>query len=266
MENVFVNNCGIFLNAEDIKNIVESKLEWAEVKDGQIFCARNVMNEKTPIGTSIIVGVDGMRCKEGSNEIELLLSNGIYDIVVKTESENDEFNIRFNKTMPVPGTFGEMVDGELDILTEEEKEFKYSIEELLGDRTDEYAEMFRKDNTREIGGRGLILLEKVKTEIKNDDVLTENDITPAQLIATYIDMTERYVSAKNTVAALDEKHDELLERYRNTFEEGSRMTKKLAKDIEIVNKKIVANNQLMEYCAATIKAAVLPVLNMELER
>lgn len=263
MENV--NTRGIYFNETDIRKIVETYLDWAEIAEGQTFCATNVMSESTPIGTSIIVGVDGIKCDAGSNELKLVLSAGIYELAVKTTHDNEEMNILFDKTMPVSGTYGCMVDGALDILTDEEKEFKHFVDEALGDREDEYAEMFRRDNMRNIGGRGLVLLEKVRAEIKKDDVLSANSVTPVQLAAVFIEKTESYIDACNEVDTLTVKHDELLKQYRETFEENSKPTKKLARDIEVINRKIDANRQVGDFCLSIINAAVLPVLNAEVE-
>ena len=263
MENL--NARGIYFNEADIKEIVEKHLNWAEVVEGQVFCAENVMSENTPIGTSIIVGVDGIKCDAGSDTVRLVLSSGIYELPVKTAHENDELNIRFDHTIPVPGTYGCVVDGVLDILTAEEKEFQQFVDEALGYRDDEYANAFRKDNTRNVGGRGLILLEKIKAEIKKDDILTANGVTPIQLVAVFIEKTESYIDACKSVEELTAKHDELLTQYQETFVEDSKPTKKLARDIEVVNRKIEANRQVGDFCLATINAAVLPVLNAEVE-
>jgi hypothetical protein len=222
------------------------------------------MSDNTPIGTSIIVGVDGIRCEEDSDELKLILSSGIYEIPVKTETPNDKLEIRFDRTVPVPGTFGQLVNDEIDILTDTEKKFKETVEKMLGDRTDEYAELFRKDNVREIGGRGLILLEKAKAEIKKDDILADTNISPLNLIATFIEITEKYVESCEKVEKLANRHEVLVNTYKGTFVEGGKRTKKLARDIELINSKIDSNNNIMSYCLATINAAVLPVLNMEL--
>ena len=264
MENM--NMRGVYFNEADIKGIVEKYLEWAEVADDQIFCADNVMSDNTPIGTSIIVGVDGIKCDAGSNIVRLVMSAGIYELPVMTNHENDELNIRFDNTIPVPGTYGQIVDGVLDILTDEEKEFKYVVNEALGYRDDEYANAFRKDNMRNIGGRGLILLEKIKAEIKNDDILRDDEITPTQLVSVFIEITEKYLNACKNVEELTAKNEDLVAQYNDTFEEGSKRTKKLARDIEVVNRKINANRNVGDFCLATINAAVLPVLTMDVGR
>ncbi len=266
MENENVKMAGVYLNTDDIKRIIESTMDWVEIVEGQTFCAKNVLKETTPIGTSIIIGIDGIKCEEGSDEIKLVISSGVYELPVKTAHPNDEMSIRFDYTIPIPGTFGVIgVDG-LDILTNEEKEFKAAINEMLGDRTDEYAEMFRKDNERAIGGRGLVLLEKAKAEIKNEDILADNDVTPIQLMSTFIELTERYVETCGKLAQLDQRHADLLKMYEDTYEEGSKKTKKLAKDVEVIDKKIGMSKQLIDYCLATINAAVMPVLNIDLHK
>ena len=264
MENI--KTYGVYFNETDIKEIVEKHLDWAEIAEEQIFCASNMMSENTPIGTSIIVGVDGIKCEAGSDTIRLVLSSGIYELPVKTTLENDELDIRFDHTIPVPGTYGQLINGVLDILTEEEKEFKKFVDDALSYRTDEYANMFRKDNTRNIGGRGLILLEKIKEEIKREEILISSGITPIQLIAVFIEKTESYIEACANVERWTEKHDKLLAQYKDTFEEDSKHTKRLARDIEIANRKIDANRQVGDFCLATINAAVLPVLEVTVER
>ena len=256
---------GVYFNEIDIKKIVAKYLDWAEIEEGQVFCADNVMSDNTPIGTSIIVGVDGIKCDAGSNVLRLVMSAGIYELEVKTTHENEEMTIIFDKTMPIPGTYGCIVDDVLDILTDEEKEFKMFVDDALGYREDEYANAFRMDNTRNVGGRGLILLEKIKAEIKNEEVLTANGITPIQLVAVFIEKTESYLAACKEVEELTVKHDELVAQYQDTYSEESRQTKKLARDIEVINRKLDANRQVADFCLATINAAVMPVLHSEVE-
>ena len=263
MENKMI---GVFFNPSDVKAIVEAHIDWAEVAEDQIFCVHHVMHDNTPIGTSITVDVDGIKCEDGSDEIKLILSAGTYELTVKTVTDNDEINLHLDGVIPMHGTYGQLVDGELDILTEEEKAFKKHVDESLGDRDDGYARAFRKDNTRLIGGRSLILLEKIKEEIKNDEMLTAHGITPIQLISVFIEKTESYVDACANVEMLTAKHDEIYEEYKATFEEGSRKTRKLARDIEVINKKIDTNREVADFCMATIEAAVMPVLNMVVGR
>ena len=266
MENVNEKTFGIYFNEADIKGIVEKYLDWADMIDGQTFCAYDVMSENTPVGTSIIVGVDGIKCHAGSDVVKLIMSAGIYELDVKTATEHDdEIDIRLERTIPVPGTYGHIVDGELDILTDEEKEFKKVVEEALGDRDDEYAIAFRNYNIRKVGGRGMILLEKIKAEIKGDDLLIDNDITPTQLVSVFIEMTEKYINAKKNVDELNAKHDALMESYKETFEEGSKRTKKFARDIEVVNRKIESNINISDFCDAMISSAIMPVLDAEVE-
>ena len=259
------NTRGIYFNEADIKAIVERHMDWVEIAEGQIFCTRDVMSDSTPIGTSIIVGVDGVKCDAGSDIIRLIMSSGIYELQVKTTHSNDAVNIRFDNRIHVPGTYGQIIDGVLDILTDEEKEFKQFVDEALGYRDDEYANLLRRDNTRNVGGRGLILLEKIKAEIKNDIILTSNGVTPIQLVAVFIEKTESYIDACKSVEELTARHDALLIEYKDTYEDGSKKTRKLARDIEILNKKIDADRDVGEFCLATINAAVLPVLNAEVE-
>ena len=260
------NTYGIYFAWKDIEEIVESHLGWVEVVEDQIFCVTNVMNDNTPVGTSIVVRVDGIKCEEGSDMLHLSLSNGIYTLPVKISKPNDALDIRFDHTVSVPATYGRIVDGVLDILTDEEKEFKKAVDDQLGYRDDEYANEFRKINTRNIGGRGLLLLEKIKAEIKANDILVDEGVTPAQLVASFIELTEKYIEAEKNIELLIAKHDDLLAQYKDTFEEGSRNTKKLARDIEIANRKIDANRQISNFCMSTINAAVMPVLNMSVDR
>lgn len=265
MENIRTK--GVFFNEADIKGIVEKYLDWTELCEDQVFCAETIMNDTTPIGTSIIVGVDGIRCEDGSDVIKLVLSSGIYEIPVRTVGPNDEINVRFDETIHVQGTYGVIYeDGTLDILTDEEKEFKWAVDEQLGERDDEFAQAFRADNTRAIGGRGLVLLEKIKTEIKNDNILTSDGITPSQLVAVFIELTDKYINACANVESLTAKHDEVLAQYKDTYEEGSKATRKLAREVEVLNQKIDTNYQISEFCLATINAAVYPVLRTEVAR
>lgn len=257
---------GVFFHEEDIKEIVEKNLDWAEVVEGQVFCAHNVMNDNTPIGTSIIVGVDGLQCKDDDDTVTLILSSGTYVLQVKTKQVNDDMTIRFDKTIPVPGTFGRMENGVLDILTDEEKEFKAVVDEHLGNRDDEYAQMFRRDNVRNIGGRGHVLLEKIKAEIKDDEILMSDGITPTDLVCVFIEMTEKFVNAQKNIKELTEKHDVALSQYHDTYVDGTKQTRRFARDVEVLNRKIDSNKQVGEFCMDVINAAVLPVLNSVVER
>lgn len=265
MENIKTK--GVFFNEADIKGIVEKYLDWAELEADQVFCAETIMSDTTPIGTSIIVGVDGIKCEDGSNVLKLVLSSGIYEIPVRTVGPNDELKVRFDETIHVQGTYGTLSEsGYLDILTDEEKAFKAAVDEQLGDRVDEFAQAFRVDNTRAIGGRGLVLLEKIKTEIKNDNILTSDGITPSQLVAVFIELTDKYVNACANIERLTAKHDDVLAEYKDTYDEGSKATKKLAREVEVLNQKIDTNKQISEFCLATINAAVYPVLRTEIAR
>lgn len=257
---------GIYFCWKDIEEIINAHLDWVEVIEDQIFCVTNVMNDSTPVGTSIVVRVDGIKCEEGSDILMLSLSNGIYTLPVKTARANDELDYRFGSTVSVPATYGCIVDGVLDILTDEEKAFKKIVDDHLGYRDDFYADEFRKINTRNIGGRGLLLLEKIKAEIQDNQILVDDDVTPAQLVTTFIEMTNRYVESAKAVEDLIAKHDDLLAKYRETFEEGSRQTKKLARDIAVINRKIDSNRDVANYCLATIDAAIMPVLTMDVGR
>jgi len=257
---------GVFFNEADIKAIVEKHLDWAEVVPGQVFCGENIMSDSTPIGTSIIVGVDGIKCDDDSDTVRLVFSAGIYEIPVKTVHDNEELNIRFDETVPVPGTYGKLEDGILDILTDEEKEFKHFVDTSLGEREDEYAMAIRKDNVRNIGGRSLILLEKVKDEIKNDDLLFTTGITPMSLMGVFIEKTASYIEACKNIDDLTHKHDEVYAEYKATYDENSKGTRKLAREIETLNRKIDANRHTASFCLATIETAVLPVLNRVVER
>lgn len=265
MENV--KTVGVFFNANDVEAVIERHLDWAELVEGQVFCAGKIMSSATPIGTTIIVGVDGMRCDEDSDVVTLILSDGIYELQAKLTTPNDDaFDIRFDQEVPIYGTYGQMIDGVLDILTDEEKVFKNAIDTALGDRTDEYAEMFRKDNVRKIGGRGLILLEKFKTEVKNDDILIENSITPIELAEVFIDVTKKCVEARENIVLLNTRLHNLTAQREETYVEGSKQTKKLTKDIDVTNRKLGVNRQTYDFCMATINAAILPVLNMTVLR
>jgi hypothetical protein len=257
---------GIYFCWNDIEKIVEDHLGWAEVVPDQVFCVTNVMNDNTPVGTSIIVDVGGIKCEDGSDTLNLILSNGIYTLPVKTTRPNDALDMRFDRTVSVPATYGCVVDGVLDILTDEEKEFKDSVNEHLGYRDDKYADEFRKINIRNIGGRGLLLLEKIKAEIQANDILADAGVTPTQLASSFIEVTDKYIAARKNVEELTAKHDELLTQYKETFEEGSKNTKKLARDIEVVNRKIDSNREVGKLCMATIDAAIMPVLLMDVGR
>ena len=263
MEN---NTYGIYFSWKDIEEIVENHLGWVEVVEDQTFCITNVMNDNTPVGTSIVVRVDGIKCEEDSDILNLSLSNGIYTLPVKIAKPNDALDIRFGHTVSVPATYGRIVDGVLDILTDEEKEFKDAVNEQLGYREDKYADEFRKMNVRNIGGRGLLLLEKIKAEIQANDILVDEGVTPAQLVASFIELTEKYIIANKNIETLTAKHDDLLAQYKETFVEGSRNTKKLARDIGVVNRKIESNKDVADFCMNAIDAAIMPVLTMDVGR
>ena len=148
-------------------------------------------------------------------------------------------------------------------MTNEEKEFRKAVDEQLGNRDDVYACEFRKVNTRDVGGRGLLLLEKIKAEIQANDILAEEGVTPTQLALFFIDITERYVTACKNVDGLKVKYGELTARYQETFDEGSKNTKKLARDIDMMSRKIEANEDMSKFCLATINAAIMPMLTRE---
>jgi hypothetical protein len=260
------NTYGIYFCWKDIEEIVENNLGWIEIVQDQIFCVTNVMNDNTPIGTSIDVRVDGVTCESNSDTLLLSLSNGIYTLPVKMTRPQEAFDIRFDRTISAHGTYGCIVNGTIDILTTAEKEFKKAVDDQLGYRDDIYANEFRKVNTRNVGGRGLLLLEKIKVEIKANDILVEEGVTPSQLVAFFIDMTDKYIIASKTVEDLTVKYDALQSQYKETFDENSRNTKKLARDIDIVSRKIEANKDIIKFCLATIDTVIMPVLKMDVGR
>ena len=252
---------GVFLNECDIRNLVENMLDWVEVSPKQVFCAKNLMSENTPTGTSIIVGVDGIRCDAGSDTIQLVLSSGIYHLPVKTESINDTIDIRFDQTRPICGTFGVMNGDLLDILTEEEKQFSMAVDEQLGEREDELASLFREANKREIGERGLTLLEKMKHEIKNDYVLTENNVTPSELVASLIEATEVYENACASITELSAKIEDIEIQLSESDDEESKYTKKLKRALEVLTNKKNFNIEVSDFYFNLINATVFPILN-----
>ena len=251
---------GIYFSWKDIEKIVEEQLGWVEVVEDQVFCVTDVMNDNTPIGTSIAVRVDGVSCKSDSDVLELSLSDGIYSMSVKTHQKNDAFELRFDHTISVSGTYGCIVDGVLDILTNEEKEFKKTVDDQLGYRDDEYANKFRMLNTRYPGDRSLMLLERIRAEIRANQVLVDEAVSPAQLVSAFIEMTGRYIEACKNVEKLQPQYDELSKEYEGAVNEGGRYAKKIARDIEILNRKLNSNRSVAAYCLANIEAAIMPVL------
>ena len=254
------NTYGIYFSWKDIEKIVEEQLGWVEVVEDQVFCVTDLMNDHAPIGTSIAVRVDGIACENDSNVLKLSLSNGIYSMQVKTHQKNDAFELRFDHAISVSGTYGCIVDGVLDILTNEEKEFQKMVDDQLGYRGDEYANRFRMLNARYPGDRSLRLLERIRTEIRANQVLIDEAVSPAQLVSAFIEMTERYVESCENIEKLKPQYDELSKEYEKVMNEGGRYAKKLARDIEILNRKLNSNRSVADYCLANIEAAIMPML------
>ena len=86
------------------------------------------------------------------------------------------------------------------------------------------------------------------------------------MVAVFIELTDKYVNACANIERLTAKHDDVLTEYKDTYDEGSKATKKLAREVEVLNQKIDTNKQISEFCLATINAAVYPVLRTEIAR
>lgn len=265
MENNVVKK-GVFFNAIDIKNIIETHLNWTEVAEDQVFCEEHIMNDNALEGTSIIVGADGIECEKDSDTLMILLSGGAYKLPVKTIVANDQLSLRFDQTIPIQGTYGCLYSDHLNILTEEEKEFQSAVIEQLGYRMDKYAEAFRRDNVREVGGRGLILLEKMKDEIKMNKILSENGTKPTDLIAVFIHITGTYVDAAEKVDELKAHREEILKMQKNSNAEDTKKSLRLKRDLDVTNEAIDRNIKVCEYNMKNIQCSIDPVLNSVIER
>ena len=120
--------------------------------------------------------------------------------------------------------------------------------------------MFRAVNKREIGGRGHELLERIKTEIKNDLILTESGVTPEDLIGAFVELTGKLVAATDEIGKLQAKVEASEDLLKMEIDAESRQAKKLAKDIAATKEKIEMNKKIAEFCNASINAAVIPVI------
>ena len=257
-----VNMVGVFLNPKDVEKVLEEKLDWIELEEDQVLFVENVLKNDVPIGSPVMIGIDAVECEDDSDELLLTINSSANKLVVKTTSLNDEIDISFSRTKPITGTFGRMVDGELDILTNEEKEFKQGVEELLGDRDDEYSNLFRSLSVKKIGSRELTLLKKIKKEIKKEDILSQSKITPIQLTAVFVEITERYINSCEELKELIQKKDRLNEAFEELKnEKNNKQKKRVEKGLETVGKKIETANGTINYTLSLIEAVVLPALN-----
>lgn len=255
---------GVFLNEKDIKKLIEKYMNWVEIVPGQIFCAENIMSDQTPSGTSIMVNVDGIKTVNGEDVVRLVLSSGIYELPVKVTMQMDDRDIRFDQTQPLPGTYGALEDGQLNILTDEETVFCDHVNKLLGNRTDEYAERIRRDNIRNVGGRGLILLEKMKEEIKKDPILKNSLVSPTQLVSMFIVLTAQLKELEVECDDLTKRQEDLEMNRSEYGDKESKEYKKIMRDLTETSERLQTDNAIRMYLTQTIVSSLAPILDSEL--
>ena len=79
-------------------------------------------------------------------------------------------------------------------------------------------------------------------------------------------MTKKYIEANKNIEDLNARHDEVLAQYHDTYDENSKQTKRLARDVDVINKSLDANQKISSFCVATIESAIKPMLNSVVER
>lgn len=250
------NTKGVFLNPNDVCNFLETYMDWVELEPDQVFCVPGVMGQDTPTGTSVVLSVDGIRCDEGSDMLTISISNGAYSLPVKT-TKNPKTDIRLEEVVNIPGTFGWMdPDGHINILTCIEEEYQRDVNALLDGMEESDAKIFKNLNDREIGTRGLQLLERITAEIRENTTLYDAGVTPFQLTAYFIQVVKDHADAKSNLEKLSQTRDELTAKETESEKDRRRQ----AKELDIVERKENTMKDILTRSGEIISEVILPLL------
>lgn len=263
---------GFVFIAKDIRKIMEDATPWLKMVDNQTFFVRGVEEDEFKPGTRVNTKVVGISGDIDENEVQVLFERitagdeeeaKTFSIPVAVETTRDMVREKFAIPYILSGTYAVMCGDEIDLLTDEEREFKELVDSMLQNRTDKYAELFKKDNVKSLSDRELILLHKIKSELKQDSILRDGardgKVTPCDLIAYYIDTTATYVQVCDELEQMLSGYAKLLEEEKQRVENEADI-RDLEKEAKVLSNKIDDARAKNNYYCDVINNVILPVL------
>ena len=258
---------GFVFQGSDIKKILEDATPWLKVEENQDFFIYGMDENLFPTGTRVNAKIVGIQGDIDENYVDMLFervaghgANGeLFSVPVKVATTKDVVREKFDIPYVISGTYATIDGDNIDILNDEEREFKTIVDDMLGERNDKYAELFRKNNVKGLGDRELILLHKIKAEMKHSEVLKGDIVTPTDLITYFIETTAEYIQTSDEL-------EQLLEGFATLLESGKEGLKTEAdvrameKDGKVLENRINMMKDRNKYFSDVINQVILPVL------
>lgn len=258
---------GFIFQGADIKRIVEDATPWLKMCENQDFFVYGMDEDLMPTGTRVNVKVVSIQGDIDDDFVQMLFERvtapgenaQMFSVPVKVATTKSVVRETFDIPYVISGTYATIKDGEIDILTDEEREFKEIVEDMLGDRDDKYAQLFRENNVKSLNDRELILLHKIKAEIKHSEILKGDIVTPVDLVTKFIEMTASYIATCDELERLLEGFATLLDKEKDGLKSEADI-RAMEKDGKVLENRINMMKDRNKYYIDVINSAILPVL------
>ena len=252
---------GFVFQGSDIKKILNEATPWLTVLENQDSFVHGIEEDAFETGTRINAKVVGIQGDIDEDYVDLLIErvavdneNRLFSIPVAVRKTRDVVSERFDIPYIIAGTYATIQDGLIDILTAEEREFRDAVEAQLGDREDKFADLFRSNNVKSLSDRELILLHKIKAEMKNSPILKNDIVTPGDLVAYFIEVTAEYIQVADELEHLLDGMAKQLEERKDTLENEADI-RALEKDHKLLTNRVEEMQARSDY-----HQVILPVL------
>lgn len=257
---------GFVFQGSDIKKILNEATPWLKVLENQDSFVHGIEEDVFETGTRINAKVVGIQGDIDEDYVDLLIErvsagndSKLFSIPVAVRKTKDVVSERFDIPYIIAGTYATIEDGMIDILNAEEREFRNAVEAQLGDRTDKFAELFRSNNVKSLNDRELILLHKIKAEMKNSPILKNDIVTPGDLIAYFIETTAEYIQVADELEHLLDGMAKQLEERKETLTDEADI-RALEKDHKLLQNRVEEMQARSDYFDKIIHQVILPVL------
>lgn len=257
---------GFVFQGSDIKKILNEATPWLKVVENQDSFVHGIEEDAFETGTRINAKVIGIQGDIDEQHVDLLIErvavdneNRLFSIPVSVRTTKDVVSERFDIPYIIAGTYATIKDGVIDILTAEERAFRDAVEAQLGDRTDKFAELFRQNNVKSLNDRELILMHKIKAEMKNSPILKDDIVTPGDLVAYFIEVTAEYIQVADELEQLLTGMANQLEARKDELQDETDI-RALEKDHKLLANRIDEKQSRSNYFENIIHQVILPVL------
>lgn len=258
---------GFVFQGCDIKKILADATPWLKVCENQDFFVYGMDEDMFTTGTRVnakIVGIEGDIDEEYVNMLfERVTGHGevsdLFSVPVRVSTTKDVVRESFDIPYVISGTYATIEGDYIDILNEEERAFKEIVDDMLGERDDKYAELFRKNNVKGLGDRELILLHKIKSEMKHSEILKNDIVTPTDLVTYFIEVTAEYIQTCDELEQLLEGLASMLDTEANNLQDESDI-RAMEKNVKVLENRIAMMKDRNTYFNDVINKAILPVL------